>query len=96
MPFHLYSPGGPVRYLFVKHHAAEHGDDGIDSANRVFVASIPSGVTEQELVTFLVDVAGPVEQVCLLSLLSLLRMHREHFLPSEARGTLEPCPVTCF
>ena len=63
LPFHLYSKATPERHMFCKRHAGEGSD--ADSGNRLFVASIPSGITEQEFVRYMVEAVGPVEQVAM-------------------------------
>lgn len=53
--------------MFCKRHTVEVEDEesGVDSDTRLFVASIPSGIMEQEFLRFMIETVGPVAQVAL-------------------------------
>lgn len=65
LPFRLYSRATPERHMFCKRHAVEGSDAEADAGTRLFVAAIPSGITEEEFLTYMMEAVGPVEQVAM-------------------------------
>jgi ribosomal RNA-processing protein 7 len=71
LPFRLYTEDGPVRHMFLKHHetnefADDHQSSPAEGSNqRVFLASIPTGISEEEFLRFLVKTAGQVDQIAM-------------------------------